>query len=143
MYHGIDAVERALHQDAVADVPHEELGVARQVRRRPSRVDLRVESVEDPDGVALGEQAVHHEGPDEPGAAGDQHVHVENLARNQDGSLAAAPAACCELVGAARIGWRFAAGEASLSGRHALSGTLTRFFAAPPQPWKRITWNES
>ncbi len=58
----------------VADVPDDELRLPREVRRH-ALVHLRVEQVEDPHLVPVGEQALDEVGADEAGAAGDENAH--------------------------------------------------------------------
>src|SRR5262249_57432688 len=71
---GVDAVERRPYGVAVAHVAGLQLdGRIKVVRPLAVRMDLRVEVVQRPHLVAVGEQPVSEVRADESGAAGDQN----------------------------------------------------------------------
>ena len=67
----VDALQRPVQRIAVADVAADQLGA---LRRQPHGVlvDLRHEGVEQPDGVAAGDQLVGDVAADKAGASGDE-----------------------------------------------------------------------
>ncbi len=72
--HGVHAVERSLDLGAVGHVRNCQLGGV--VHLGPYPVHRRQQDIQDPDRIAGRHERVDHVGTDEPGAAGNQNVHI-------------------------------------------------------------------
>jgi hypothetical protein len=73
--HDIHASQRGVAGASVADIPHPEFGLGREIRTRAVRVRLGIQRVEHAHGVTGGQEAVDQKRPDEPRAPGHQHAH--------------------------------------------------------------------
>src|SRR5205807_10113857 len=68
-----DVFQRPVELVTVRCAPNEQFGLRRQVVRAASRMHPRLEAVQDPDLVTLGEECVNGMGADNAGPAGDEH----------------------------------------------------------------------
>ncbi len=70
----VDPLERGHHGIPIPHIAPDQLHVVREVRRRGAAlVDLRVDVVQRPDLIAVGEEMIRQVGSDEAGATGDQN----------------------------------------------------------------------
>jgi hypothetical protein len=78
--HHVNTLERALHRPRLAHIADDQFDRGMQVGRASGAgsMDLRRERVQRADLVAAVNQIVSEVGSDEPGATGNQNVHVKS-----------------------------------------------------------------